>query len=292
MNSNPLNGNNTKVNVPNSIKTPTLRETPLNKKAKKKLKLQRAAKAAKAGLRSKGNENKEKYFGKNWRSLSNKQIAMKTGKKALGVGAKLGVTALGVGAAGFASIAGGDVGKGIQNMTMAGTGAYALGKGIENKIQGIDNKKHFDAMKEEYYGDDYKKMQQEKAEKQFIKNENNLKKIQKTLKVERNEAKEIAKKMAKFTDTDGINDIDTTLAMYQMQQEKDFNEEEIKYAASYNNVALEGKNTNYMKQEDREEYMRRFREKLMDKEGITKKEAHLRTINLFKAMDRYNELKK
>ena len=238
---------------------------------------------------------KRKYFGKNWKNLTNMQAAAmvgkKVGKKTLGLGAKAALTYAGAAAAGIASITGGDIEKGIQNMAIAGAGGYAVGKGISNKINSIDNKKDIDEIKAEYYGDEYKEVQQKKAEKQFARNEENLKKIEKKLKVEREEAIKVAEQMAKYTDKEGIDDVETTLAIYKMQKEG-FSEEEAKYAASYNNVALDGKNTKYMKPKDREEYKNNFKNRLMQKEkGISESEAESRSSNLFNAMDRFNELK-
>lgn len=283
----PENKGITKSDVPN-IKNISAPSNNSLEGYKRKRSVKRAIKKI---ARNKGDKYKRKYFGKNWKNLTGMQAAAMVGKKTLGLGAKAALTYAGVAAAGIASITGGDIEKGIQNMAIAGAGGYAVGKGISNKINSIDNKKDIDEIKAEYYGDEYKEVQQKKAEKQFARNEENLKKIEKKLKVEREEAIKVAEQMAKYTDKEGIDDVETTLAIYKMQKEG-FSEEEAKYAASYNNVALDGKNTKYMKPKDREEYKNNFKNRLMQKEkGISESEAESRSSNLFNAMDRFNELK-
>lgn len=296
-----LNKNNSKNNnnsnlkpVNKNVNTPKFNKTPITSGATartnatpKKRSLKRAVRA---GLINKGDKYKRKYFGKNWRNLTKAQAAAMVGKKAAGLGAKAALAYAGATAAGIASITGGDMQKGASNMIAAGVGGYALGKGISNKINSIDHKSDIDAMREAYYGDEYKAVQQKKAEEKFAKDEKNIKRIEQKLKVDREKAKEIAEEMAKYTDKEGINDVDTTLAIYQMQQEG-WDLEDARYAASYNNVAFDGKNTNYMKEKDREDYKNSFKSKLMSRDGVEEKDANVKANNLFRAMDRFNELK-
>ena len=292
---NSKNNNNSNLNPVNKNgNTPKFNKTPITSGATvrtnavpKKRSLKRAVRA---GLINKGDKYKRKYFGKNWRNLTNAQAAAMVGKKAAGLGAKAALAYAGATAAGIASITGGNMEKGASNMIAAGVGGYALGKGISNKINSIDHKSDIDAMREAYYGDEYKAVQQKEAEKKFAKDEENLKKIEQKLKVDREKAKEIAKEMATYTDKEGINDVDTTLAIYQMQQEG-WDLEDARYAASYNNVAFDGKNTNYMKEKDREDYKNSFKSKLMSKDGVKENDANVKANNLFRAMDRFNELK-
>ena len=286
------NNNNSNLNPVNKNgNTPKFNKTPITSRATvgtntkpKKRSLKRA------GLRNKGDKYKRKYFGKNWRNLTNAQAAAMVGKKAAGLGAKAALAYAGATAAGIASITGGDMEKGASNMIAAGVGGYALGKGISNKINSIDHKSDIDAMREAYYGDEYKAVQQKKAEEKFAKDEKNIKRIEQKLKVDREKAKEIAKEMATYTDKEGINDVDTTLAIYQMQQEG-WDLEDARYAASYNNVAFDGKNTNYMKEKDREDYKNSFKSKLMSRDEVKENDANVKANNLFRAMDRFNELK-
>ena len=274
--------------------TPKFNKTPITSRAtvgtNTKPKKRSLKRAVRAGLRNKGDKYKRKYFGKNWRNLTNAQAAAMVGKKAAGLGAKAALAYAGATAAGIASITGGDMEKGASNMIAAGVGGYALGKGISNKINSIDHKSDIDAMREAYYGDEYKAVQQKKAEEKFAKDEKNIKRIEQKLKVDREKAKEIAKEMATYTDKEGINDVDTTLAIYQMQQEG-WDLEDARYAASYNNVAFDGKNTNYMKEKDREDYKNSFKSKLMSRDGVKENDANVKANNLFRAMDRFNELK-
>ena len=289
------NNNNSNLNPVNKNgNTPKFNKTPITSRAtvgtNTKPKKRSLKRAVRAGLRNKGDKYKRKYFGKNWRNLTNAQAAAMVGKKAAGLGAKAALAYAGATAAGIASITGGDMEKGASNMIAAGVGGYALGKGISNKINSIDHKSDIDAMREAYYGDEYKAVQQKKAEEKFAKDEKNIKRIEQKLKVDREKAKEIAKEMATYTDKEGINDVDTTLAIYQMQQEG-WNLEDARYAASYNNVAFDGKNTNYMKEKDREDYKNSFKSKLMSRDGVKENDANVKANNLFRAMDRFNELK-
>lgn len=289
------NNNNSNLNPVNKNgNTPKFNKTPITSRAtvgtNTKPKKRSLKRAVRAGLRNKGDKYKRKYFGKNWRNLTNAQAAAMVGKKAAGLGAKAALAYAGATAAGIASITGGDMEKGASNMIAAGVGGYALGKGISNKINSIDHKSDIDAMREAYYGDEYKAVQQKKAEEKFAKDEKNIKRIEQKLKVDREKAKEIAKEMATYTDKEGINDVDTTLAIYQMQQEG-WDLEDARYAASYNNVAFDGKNTNYMKEKDREDYKNSFKSKLMSRDGVKENDANVKANNLFRAMDRFNELK-
>lgn len=289
---NSKNNNNSNLNPVNKNgNTPKFNKTPITSRATVRTNTKPKKRSLKrAGLRNKGDKYKRKYFGKNWRNLTNAQAAAMVGKKVAGLGAKAALAYAGATAAGIASITGGDMEKGASNMIAAGVGGYALGKGISNKINSIDHKSDIDAMREAYYGDEYKAVQQKEAEKKFAKDEENLKKIEQKLKVDREKAKEIAKEMATYTDKEGINDVDTTLAIYQMQQEG-WDLEDARYAASYNNVAFDGKNTNYMKEKDREDYKNSFKSKLMSKDGVKENDANVKANNLFRAMDRFNELK-
>lgn len=278
-------GNNEKLPNNANMLNNTIKPTPsksVNVSVPKKTKLKRAIRA---GLLNKGNKHLKKYKGK-----SNFQVASMLGKRAAGLGAKAALAYAGATAAGIASITGGNMEKGASNMIAAGVGGYALGKGISNKINSIDHKSDIDAMREAYYGDEYKAVQQKKAEEKFAKDEKNIKRIEQKLKVDREKAKEIAKEMATYTDKEGINDVDTTLAIYQMQQEG-WDLEDARYAASYNNVAFDGKNTNYMKEKDREDYKNSFKSKLMSRDGVEENDANVKANNLFRAMDRFNELK-
>lgn len=287
-NLNTINKDENKPNVPKFNKSPIMSGTKVKTNTEpKKKSLKRAVRA---GLVNKGNKYKRRYFGKNWRNLTNPQAAAMVGKKVAGLGAKVALTYAGATAAGIASITGGDMEKGASNMIAAGVGGYALGKGISNKINSIDHKSDIDAMREAYYGDEYKAVQQKEAEEKFAKDEKNIKRIEQKLKVDREKAKEIAKEMATYTDKEGINDVDTTLAIYQMQQEG-WDLEDARYAASYNNVAFDGKNTNYMKEKDREDYKNSFKSKLMSRDGVEENDANVKANNLFRAMDRFNELK-
>ena len=265
------------VKLPNINKSPKTKDVTKRKKSK--------IRGFQSGLRSVGNKV-NKYRGK-----TNSQMAAIIAKKGLGLGAKVGATALGISAAGLASIAGGDPSKAIQNMSVAGTAGYTLGKGIAERVEKSSIQEHVDAVREGYYGDDYKEIKQKKYEKKFVKDEDNLKKIEQKLGVERDRAKEIAEQLSEYTRADGIKDIEQTLAIYRMQKEEGFSEEAALRIASYNAVGLSGVDTRYMKADDRQRYKESYRNTLMNKKGINQQEADKYTDRVFSAMDKYNDLK-
>lgn len=46
-----------------------------------------------------------------------------------------------------------------------------------------------------------------------------------------------------------------------------------------------------MKEKDREDYKNSFKSKLMSRDGVKENDANVKANNLFRAMDRFNELK-
>ena len=283
--SNQINNNS----KPNETGIPKVNTTaiPKTNQTPKKKKLIRIRRGIQAGLRATG-RGINKYYGK-----TNTQMAAMIAKKGLGLGAKIGVTALGTSAAGFASIAGGDPQKAIQNMIIGGTSGYAVGKGIANRVENASMQNTANAVKEGYYGDDYDKKKQQKFEKKFANDEENLRKIQNKLRMEREDAKVVAKRISRYTREDGINNVDQALAIYQMQQGKNGLKEDVAInVAKYNETALGGANTKYMKPKDRSEYMENYKKLLMNgKRKLNEEQANEITSRVFSAMDRYNELK-
>lgn len=194
-------------------------------------------------------------------------------------------------AGGLIGITSGDPSKAAQYMATGAAGGYALGKAGVNKVTDtISVKDTLKEAKKGYYGDEYKDRQKEKYEKQFIKDEENLKKIEDKMHVERKEAKEIAERIAKYTQEKGIDDVETALAVDELVQKGHYNLTEALTAASYNNMILEGKDTRHMKRDDLREHKQAFKEKLL-KNGRSEADADMYTANLFNAMDKFNEYK-
>lgn len=230
-------------------------------------------------------KKKNRYYG-----MSNGQVMAELGKKATGFAAKTAGIGIGATAAGLASISGGDPSKAVQNMIATGAAGYVVGKGIESKIDNVDIKDSIKEAKKGYYGDEYKEIEQEKYKKQFAKDKENLRKIEDKLKIDRKEAKKVAEKMAEYTDKEGINSLEDTMAIYQMTN-SGYTEKEAIAAASYNNIALDGKDTRHMKAKDKNDYKTTYKERIKKKKGINEDQADTGATNLFNAMDMFNQFK-
>lgn len=230
-------------------------------------------------------KKKNRYYG-----MSNGQVMAELGKKATGFAAKTAGIGIGATAAGLASISGGDPSKAVQNMIATGAAGYVVGKGIESKIDNVDIKDSIKEAKKGYYGDEYKEIEQEKYKKQFAKDKENLRKIEDKLKIDRKEAKKVAEKMAEYTDNEGINSLEDTMAIYQMTN-SGYTEKEAIAAASYNNIALDGKDTRHMKAKDKNDYKTTYKERIKKKKGINEDQAETGATNLFNAMDMFNQFK-
>lgn len=200
----------------------------------------------------------------------------------------LAVGGLGLAGAGLIGIASGDPSKAAQYMAAAGAGGYALGKGTVNNIS--DSLKVDGTLKEAkkaYYGDEYKEHERKKFEKQFVRNEENLRKIEDKLHLERKQAKEKLKQMAKYTREQGINNADDLVVLSKMM-DSGISEKDALTAIGYNSTALGGKDTRSM--EGREESKETLKTRLMEK-GRSEAEADTYVGNLFGLMDKYNSIK-
>ena len=196
-------------------------------------------------------------------------------------------------AGGIIGTATGDPTKVIQAISAGAAGGYAVGKSVTNKA--IDtvkenSKDDIKAAKEAYYGNDYKQHKQIEYRKNFVRDEDNLKKIEQKLKVDRKEAKDIANQIVYYTDKEGIENINDAMAIYQMTN-SGYTEKEAIAAASYNNIALDGKDTRHMKAKDKNDYKTTYKERIKKKKGINEDQAETGATNLFNAMDMFNQFK-
>ena len=195
---------------------------------------------------------------------------------------------LGVAGAGLIGITSGDPSKAAQYMAAAGAGGYALGKSTVNNLS--DSLKVDGTLKEAkkaYYGDEYKEHEQEKFEKHFARDEENIRKIEDKLHLERKQAKEKLKQMAKYTRKQGINSVDDLVVLDKMM-DSGISEKDALTAIGYNSTALGGKDTRSM--EGREESKETLKTRLMEK-GRSEAEADTYVGNLFGLMDKYNSIK-
>lgn len=194
-------------------------------------------------------------------------------------------------AGGLIGITSGDPSKAAQYIGAGAGVGYALGKAGVNKVSDtVTVKDTLKEAKKGYYGDEYKDIQKEKYKKQFIKDEENLKKIEEKMHVEREEAKKIANRIAAYTQEKGIDDVESALAVYQLVQKEKYSLQEALTAASYNNRVLEGKDTRHIRSDDLKEHKQSFKDKLVEN-GKNEADAEMYTNNLFTAMNKFNQYK-
>ena len=194
-------------------------------------------------------------------------------------------------AGGIIGITSGDPSKAAQYMTAGAVGGYVAGKAGMNAVS--DKLQVSGTIKEAqkgYYGDQYKEHEQEKYKKQFIKNQENLRKIEEKLKLEEKEAKEVAKRIANYTDYEGVDSVEDAIAVDQLVQDGNYKLEEAIMAANYSNSILEGKDIRKMKRDEIREYQHAYKERLEGK-GISEEEAKLHTARLFRAINEFNKFK-
>lgn len=227
-----------------------------------------------------------------YKGKTNGQVAALFAKRALsktaGLGARVAIDTAAITAAGLASFS--DPSKAVQNITTAAVAAHSFGKGVSDRFDATDNQNVIEAAKESYYGDDYDEVQQEKYQKQFARDEENIRKIEKKKKVDREQAKEIAEQIAHHTRYDGVDNVEDALAFQEML-DHDYTEDQARFTIGYNKAALNGANTNYMKSDDRAKHQSTYKNSLI-KRGVNETEAEERATRLFNAMDAYYNFKK
>lgn len=205
--------------------------------------------------------------------------------------------AAGVAAAGTLAAAGGIIGitsgdpsKAAQYMAAGAAGGYALGKGAVNrtadtlKVQGT-----FKEAEKGYYGDYYKEHKQEDYKKDFIKNEDNLRKIEDKLKVERKEAKKIMEENMGYYLDHEIYNMDDAIATYRLEKEAGMSRDQAVATAQYATQVLNGEDTRYMTAKRKTEYRNTFIPKFTEK-GSRNPEADVDKV--FNNVDKFHKYKK
>lgn len=205
--------------------------------------------------------------------------------------------AAGVAAAGTLAAAGGIIGitsgdpsKAAQYMAAGAAGGYVLGKGAANsaadtlKVQGT-----FKEAEKGYYGDDYKEHKQEKYKKDFMKNEDNLRKIEDKLKVERKEAKKIMEENMGYYLDHEIYDMDDAIATYRLEKEAGMSRDQAVATAQYATQVMDGVDTRYMTAKKKNEYRNTFIPKFTE-QGSRNPEADVDKV--FDNVDKFHKYKK
>lgn len=255
--------------------------SPKSSKPKRKISKR---KAIKHGMQSYGDLLKKRY-------KANK--AQKGGFIKRGIRMAGGVAAAGTLAAagGIIGITSGDPSKAAQYMAAGVAGGYSLGT---KAVDGIDNsrkraKESIDTFKEGYYGDEYSKKQQEKYKKDFIKNDENVKKIAAKLKIERQEAREIIENdMGYYMDKE-IYNIDDLIATYRLEKEGNMSRDQAVATAQYATQVMNGEDTRYMTSKKKNEYRNTFIPKFTQ-QGSRNPEADVDKV--FDNVDKFHKFKK
>lgn len=200
-----------------------------------------------------------------------------------------GATALGA-AGGIIGITSGDPSKAAQYMTAGAAGGYTLGTaGMERVNQGVQVNGSINEAKKAYYGDDYKKVEQEKFKKQFKRDEENLRKIEDKLKVERGKAKEI---MSDYVDTyldKDIDNIDDIIATYRLETEGNMSRDQAIATTHYATQVMNNEDTRTMTAKRKKEYRDTFIPKFAAKNSRNP-EADVDT--LFSNIDKFHKFRK
>ena len=118
-------------------------------------------------------------------------------------------------------IASGDASKAFQYTTASVAGGFVLGKGVGGAVVdtlSVNGNAIRDDVELEWYGDDYKKVKLEQQKREFIKDENNLNYLRKTLGVTRQEAKRILENFGSTCIDSGITKIEDVAAIRELTE--------------------------------------------------------------------------
>ena len=194
-------------------------------------------------------------------------------------------------AGGIVGITSGDLTKGLQYMGTGAVGGYKLGTtGVDKASDAVKVKDTIKNAKEAYYGDEYKEKQQEQYKKDLIKDEVFLQKIEQKFNIERKEAKEKARQLANYSDKKGIQSVDDLIKLGVLTKDGKNSIDDAIKAIGYNNLALDGKNTNTLSSEEYEKYMERYKERLMKNGKVTQSQAEASARKMFSLMDEANKI--
>ena len=176
-----------------------------------------------------------------------------------------GATAL-TAAGGLVGITSGDFTKSIQYMAAGTAGGYTLGKRISNNaINALKVDDTINELKKGYYADDYSKVEHKKNKEAFIKDENNIKRIEDKLKIERKEAKEIMEQHIKYYLDHDIYSIDDAIATYRLENEENMSRDKAIATAQYATQVMNGEDVNKMTAKRKKEYKDTFIPKFIEK---------------------------
>ena len=201
-------------------------------------------------------------------------------------------------AAGVIGITSGDIGKAGQYMAAGAVGGYKLGSSLGNNI--ADRAKNQKEMIEEaknegkkarYGREEYEKREQEKYIKEFKKNEENLRKIQYKLNVNKEQAQNIMEDHAEDYVNNGITNMDEFIATYQLEHKEGMGRKKAIATRHYAMDRLGGKKVKELDPEAKEKYSNMFNQEFR-KAGDSETKANQDVSNLFDAVGKFHSYKK
>ncbi len=231
------------------------------------------------------------------RYTMNKQLnggALKRGIRMAGGIAAAGTLAA---AGGIAGLSSGDPSKVAKYMGTGAIGGYSLGKAGVTKATAKLEEQYKDAIKEAkigYHGEkEYAKRNHEKWKEQtFEKNNANIIKIQNYFSVSKEDAKRIAKEIAKYTDKKGIKSLQDAMAVKKLKDDEGFSEEEAILAGYLHNVTFGGKNSEQLSRKEREGRHQDLKDKLISNQpGISSTTANMKAEKLMNGTVKFSQIK-
>ena len=212
------------------------------------------------------------------------------GRKIVEEASGLATAALTTSAAGFAAIVEGKPSSFVKYGSVALLGGRKLGKTVASNT--MDKLKVEGTLKDgqkAYYGDDHKEVQQEKYKKAYMKDEENLRKIEDKLKVERKEAKRIMEENMSYYLDHEVSNIEDAIATYKLEKEEGMNREQAVAIAQYANQVMNGEDTRTMTAKRKKEYKDTFKSKFKD-HGSKNPDGDVDEV--FKKLDKFYKHKK
>lgn len=201
-------------------------------------------------------------------------------------------------AAGVIGITSGDIGKAGQYMAAGAVGGYKLGSSLGNNIadRAKNQKEMIEEAKKEgkkarYGREEYEKREQEKYIKEFKKNEENLRKIQYKLNVNKEQAQNIMEDHAEDYVNNGITNMDEFIATYQLEHKEGMGRKKAIATRHYAMDRLGGKKVKELDPEAKEKYSNMFNQEFR-KAGDSETKANQDVSNLFDAVGKFHSYKK
>lgn len=219
-------------------------------------------------------------------------------KKGIRMAGGIATATVATAAAGVIGITSGDIGKAGQYMAAGAVGGYKLGSSLGNNIADrAKNQKEMikeaknEGKKARYGREEYEKREQEKYIKEFKKNEENLRKIQYKLNVNKEQAQNIMEDHAEDYVNNGITNMDEFIATYQLEHKEGMGRKKAIATRHYAMDRLGGKKVKELDPEAKEKYSNMFNQEFR-KAGDSEIKANQDVSNLFDAVGKFHSYKK